>query len=148
MNRVLVAYVGDSKLYYVIGTKQGQKDGLLLEKGGKSREVNIFSYLAKTSGITKISASPFHKFFWDGDSSPEKRTMWKEVFMLKIEDIPKEMLDGVVISDGKPQKKKMTVEKKAADFINGNIRIPVNGGLISSKMIKSEVLRSADMRRN
>lgn len=148
MNKVLVAYVGDSKLYYIIGTKPGQKDGLLVDANGKSREVNIFSYLAKTSGITKIAASPFHKFFWDGDSSPDKRTTWKEIFVLKIEDIPKEMLDGVVPSDGKSQKKKIVVDRKAADFINGDARIPVKGGLISSKMIKSAVLRSVDMRRN
>lgn len=148
MNKVLIAYVGDSKLYYVVGTKAGEKDGLLVPKDGKPKEVNVFSYLAKTSGITKIASSPFHKFFWDGDSSPEKRTMWKEIFILKIEDIPKEMLDGVVSSDGKSQKKKAVIDKKAADFMNGNIRIPVNGGLISSKMIKSEVLRSIDMRRN
>jgi len=146
MNNVLVAYVGDSKLYYVIGTKPGQKDGLLMGKDGNTRDVNIFSYLSKTSGITKIASSPFHKFFWDGDSSPDKRTSWKEIFILKIEDIPKEMLDGVVPSDGHTQRGKAVLDKKAADFINGNIRIPINGSLISSKMIKSEVLRSIDAR--
>ena len=148
MNKVLVAYVGDAKLYYIVGTSPGEKDGSLVGRDGKSRDVNVFSYLSKTSGITKISSSPFHKFFWDGDSDPKKRAMWKEVFVLKIEDIPKEMLEGVVTSDGKSQKRKAVMDKKTADFANGNIRILVNDRLISSKMIKSEVLRSENMRRD
>jgi len=139
-DRILVARIGNSKIYYVPGTKAGEKDGIVSRDGEEDREVNIFSYLSKTSGIIKLSHTPFHSFFWDGDSDPKRKNLWKEIFILKIEQIPKEMLSGVIpASIGNTNIAKHRLDKKASNFFERDFYVKTRRGSASTRIINKEI---------
>jgi hypothetical protein len=136
-DKILVAHVGDSKVYYVPGTKAGEKDGVISSLGEKDKDINVFSFLSKTSGIVKLSHTPFHRFFWDGDSDPKRKTMWKEVFILKIDELPKEMMSGVIpASVGKTNMRQHRIDKKASNFLDRDFHVKTQQGITSSRIIR------------
>jgi hypothetical protein len=142
MAAVLVATAGDRKIYYVIDSKDPLKDGIVETPDGSTREVPFFSYIGKTTNLKPMLSTVFHEFLWDEPSENDKKK-WMETFILKIEDIDKNMMDGVSIQDsvGKARKKKTKIDTKASAFINGGSIGNSSGLQFSTKMILSDSKR-------
>jgi hypothetical protein len=143
MAAVLVGTVGDKKLYYVVDSKDPSNDGIIEDADGSTHPIPFFSYIGKTTGIRPLRSSEFHKFLWDEPSENDKRK-WMEIFIQKIDEPDKMMLDGVALQDstGNARKKKTKTEIKANAFIHNN-RITNSHGLeFSTKMIVSDSKRT------
>jgi len=144
MASVLVATVGDKKIYYVIDSTDPKKDGIIEDEDGTTREIPFFSYIGKTTKIRPLRNSAFHKFLWD-EPSENNRKKWMEIFIEKLDTPDENMLKGVAVQDstGKARKKKTSIDIKANAFINNNHVINSRGVDFSTKMIVSESKRSS-----
>ena len=143
MGAILVGTAGDKKLYYVVDSKDSSKDGVIEDPDGSTHEVSFFSYIGKTTNIRPLRASEFHKFLWDEPEEKDKKK-WMEVFIQKLDDPDKNMLEGVVVqeSTGKARKKKTKIDRKVNAFMNNN-RISNSSGLeFSTKMVVSDSKRA------
>ena len=139
MGAVLVGTAGDKKLYYVVDSKDSSKDGIVEDSDGKTHEVSFFSYIGKTTNIRPLRTSEFHKFLWD-EPSEKNKIKWMEVFIQKIDDPDKNLMEGVAIQDstGKARKKKTKIDRKVNAFIDNN-RVSNSSGLqFSTKMVVSD----------
>lgn len=144
MASILVATVGDKKIYYVLDSKDSKKDGILENEDGTTVEISFFSYIGKTTKIKPLRSSNFHKFLWD-EPSGKNREKWMEIFIEKIDTPNQNMLDGVVIqeSTGKARKKKTSIDIKVNAFINNNSVTNSRGLNFSTKMIVFESKKSS-----
>jgi hypothetical protein len=149
MASVLVATVGDKKLYYVLDSKDTSNDGIVEDADGTNHPVPFFSYIGKTTGIRPLLSSEFHKFLWNEPSEKDK-TKWMEIFIQKIDEPDKMMMDGVAVQDstGKPRKKKTKTDLKAKSFIDDNRVTNSRGVEFSTKMIRSDIKMSTRDRNN
>jgi hypothetical protein len=90
-----------------------------------------------------LRATGFHKFLWDEPEEKDKRK-WMEVFIQKLDDPDKNLMEGVAVQDstGKARKKKTKVDTKVNAFINNN-RVSNSSGLqFSTKMVVSDSKRA------
>jgi hypothetical protein len=143
MGAVLVGTAGDKKLYYVVDSKDSLKDGIIEDPDGSTHEVSFFSYIGKTTNKRPLRASEFHKFLWDEPEEKDKRK-WMEIFIQKLDDPDKNLMEGVAVQDstGKARKKKTKVDTKVNAFINNN-RVSNSSGLqFSTKMVVSDSKRA------
>lgn len=143
MAAVLVATAGDRKIYYVLDEKDSSKDGIVEDADGNNHPVSFFSYIGKTTGLRPLLSSEFHKFLWNEPSGQDK-TKWMEIFIQKIEEPDKMLLEGVAIQDstGKPRKKKVQTELKAKSFMEDNRVTNSHGIEFSTKMIRLDIKRT------
>jgi hypothetical protein len=139
MASVLVATAGDKKIYYVVDSKDPAKDGVVEDADGKTHDISFFSYIGKTTNIRPLRSTEFHKFLWDEPSEKDKRK-WMETFIQKLEDLDKNLMEGVSMqeSTGKARKKKTNIDRKVNAFVNNNRITNSNGLQFSTKMIVSD----------
>lgn len=104
MRAVLVATVGDRKLYYDLDAKDGGEDGALVTSDGRVMNLNFFSFVNKTSGLKKIITTPFHKFLWDAPSENQKKN-WVNTFINKETEVNKELIEGIPFKNSLDSKK-------------------------------------------
>jgi hypothetical protein len=143
MGAILVGTAGDKKLYYVVDSKDSSKDGVIEDADGNTHEVSFFSYIGKTTNIRPLRASEFHKFLWDEPEEKDKKK-WMEVFIQKLDDPDKNLMEGVAVQDsvGKARKKKTKIDRKVNAFTNNNHISNSSGLQFSTKMVVSDSKRA------
>jgi hypothetical protein len=82
MKAVLVGSMGDRKLYYILDADISDDDGAVVTSDGRVIMVNFFSLVTKTTGIKRITNTPFHKFLWESPDINIKK-LWAETFIKK-----------------------------------------------------------------
>lgn len=96
MQAVLVATAGDRKLYYILDAKNGEDDGALVTSDGRVMNLNFFSFVNKTRGLKKLTASAFHKFLWEAPSGASQKD-WVDTFVSKTKPVDNELIGGLTI---------------------------------------------------
>lgn len=109
MQAVLVATAGDRRLYYILDAKEGQDDGALVTSMGKVMSLNFFSFVNKTSGLKRITNTPFHRFLWNTPSE-SARKKWVETFISKSQPLDESFTENLTI--------KTSLDKKETTAIN------------------------------
>jgi hypothetical protein len=90
-----------------------------------------------------LRASEFHKFLWDEPEEKDKKK-WMEVFIQKLDDPDKNLMEGVAVQDsvGKARKKKTKIDRKVNAFTNNNHVSNSSGLQFSTKMVVSDSKRA------
>lgn len=96
MKAALVGTTGAGRLYYIVDAKADEKDGAIEKADGTVIKVDFQSYVVRTRGIKRNTTTAFHKILWNGNIGKGEAT-WKQIFVDKSQEIPEEVLEGVLI---------------------------------------------------
>lgn len=116
---ILVGSINGARLYYMLDSRDGESDGLIIDSSGQSRFIDFVKTAAYERGLRNFVTSPFHEFLW-GSHSGEKLSLWTSIFITKTRPIPSEMLSQVPVREDFTfgDKKKESVNRKAEEFRN------------------------------
>lgn len=118
MKAVLVGSMGDRKLYYILDADMGDDDGAVVTSDGRVIMLNFFSLVTKTTGIKRITNTPFHKFLWESPDINIKK-IWAETFLKKTRPLDKRFTETLITVSqlGSKASKSRSTEKKVKAFL-------------------------------
>lgn len=118
MKAALVGSMGDRKLYYILDADIGDDDGAVVTSDGRVIMVNFFSLVTKTTGIKRITNTPFHKFLWESPDINIKK-LWADTFIKKTRPLDKRFTETLITVSqlGSKAAKSRSTEKKVKAFL-------------------------------
>jgi hypothetical protein len=118
MKAVLVGSMGDRKLYYILDADYGDDDGAVVTSDGRVIMVNFFSLTTKTSGIKRVTNTPFHRFLWESPGG-ELKKIWMDTFIKKTRKLDKRFTESLItISQlGVKSKKNRETDRRVKSFL-------------------------------
>ena len=70
MRAALVALLGDSRVYYDMDAKRGQKDAAVEKADGSVVKMDLMHLSSTARNFTKLRNTPFQRFVWDAPKDP------------------------------------------------------------------------------
>lgn len=122
MRAIIVGLLNDSRVYYDIDAKPGEKDAIIERPDGTSLKSNIIQISSTARNFRKLRSTPFQRFLWDSPKNPTSGA-WYETFITKTRSINDELIsDSPERSSFGKNKKKLDKTKRAAkSFIDADI---------------------------
>jgi hypothetical protein len=119
MKAALVGSMGDRKLYYILDADISDDDGAVVTSDGRVIMVNFFSLVTKTTGIKRITNTPFHRFLWESPDINIKK-LWAETFIKKTRPLDKRFTETLITVSqlGSKASKSRSTEKKVKAFLS------------------------------
>lgn len=122
MKSVIVGLLNDSRVYYDIEAKPGDKDAIIERPDGSSMRADIIHLSSTARGFRKLRTTPLQRFLWDAPKNPTSGA-WYETFITKTRPISDSMLGKIPANSsvGKNKKKIDKTQRAAKSFISDNI---------------------------
>lgn len=122
MKSVLVGLLNDSRVYYDLDAKPGEKDAIVERSDGSALKADIIHLSSTARNFTKLRTTPFQRFMWD---SPKKPTSgaWYETFITKTRPVNDSLLESMPSHSvvGKNKKKIDKTKRAVKSFISETI---------------------------
>jgi hypothetical protein len=137
MKAVLVATIGEDKLYYILDAEPSKKDGAVERADGEVVMVDMIPFISTARGLKKIRTSKFHRKLWDSPRNTGSGS-WYETFVEKSKEVDDKMLEGVPTYSalGKDRKKSEKIKQKSLDFLDSGITSQILNKSAASPMVK------------
>lgn len=113
MKAVLVALVGEDKIYYNLDAQRGEKDAIMERPDGSTVDISLLSFVASTRGLSKLRSSRFHRLLWDAPKNTTSGS-WYETFVEKTKPVNEKMLEKAIIHSSLGKNKKTINKKESA----------------------------------
>ena len=117
MRAALVALLGDSRVYYDMDAKRGQKDAAVEKVDGSVIKMDLMHLSSTARNFTKLRNTAFQRFVWDSPKDSLSGA-WYETFVEKTRPINDSLIDSMPLHSalGKNKKKIDRTEKSVKSF--------------------------------
>lgn len=137
MKSVIVGLLNDSRVYYDLEAKPGQKDAIIERPNGTSMRADIIQISSTARGFRKLRTTKFQRFLWD---APKNATSgaWYETFITKTRPVNDSLLESMPSNSSVGKNKKKIDKKNRAvkSFIDATIEEHMLANSCCDGMIK------------
>lgn len=137
MKSIIVGLLNDSRVYYDLEAKPGDRDAIIERPDGTSLKADIIHLSSTARNFRKLRSTPFQRFLWDSPQNPTSGA-WYETFITKTRPVKDSMLGLMpkTSSIGKNKKKIDKTKRAAKSFISENIEQQMLAKSCCNGMIK------------
>lgn len=122
MKSIIVGLLNDSRVYYDLEAKPGERDAIIERPDGSSIRADIIQISSTARGFRKLRTTKFQRFLWDAPQNPTSGA-WYETFIAKTRPVNDSLLESMPTNSsiGKSKKKIDKTERSVKSFIDNNI---------------------------
>lgn len=140
MKTLLVGLLNESRVYYDLTAKAGEKDAIIEKPDGTSMRADIIHLSSTARNFRKLRSTPFQRFLWD---SPRNATSgaWYETFVEKTRPVKDSLLGKMPAKSavGKKKKKIDKTNRAVKSFLDANIEKNMLTKSCCDEMVKLNV---------